>query len=200
VLRDWRSKSEEIAETASGVKVFLTQHSLTRIEIEAIVSGDSSDGEMKGDAAEAISWEAGIRDESLVKFKEPHNSGAWITGPGRLDVEHVIHVKVADRPGAGDASQITSAVVSALRGAESIGVREVAFPAFGTGTGGLTLRASAYAMADGLTNYRGSDPNAQVDTVLVVVYKEDMREDFAGMMRTRLEQLNEGRNEASNTY
>ncbi len=188
LISDWRAKSEIVGTTPRGLEVLVTTHSITKIAIDGIVSGDASDGEMRGDAAEAIAWEAGIAEESEQQFKKLEGTNtAWVTGPGKLEVRHIIHVKVASPTGGTDSALITAAVERAMKGADEQGLVTLAFPALGTGTGDLTIKASAEAMADAFMKYQ-RDPSRShaLQAVLVVLYKGEMRREFVAALSGRL--------------
>jgi O-acetyl-ADP-ribose deacetylase (regulator of RNase III) len=78
-----------------------------------------------------------------------------------------------------DADKIRRATESALRVADEIGARSIAFPALGTGVGGFPVEECAQIMVDAARAHAG-----QVERVVFVVRGEDAYRAFEASLGT----------------
>ena len=78
---------------------------------------------------------------------------AVATGAGRLPARYVIHAVTMGQDLATSEPSIRAATRSALRLADSLGLRSVALPALGTGVGGFPVDRAAAAMVDEVAAY-----------------------------------------------
>jgi serine/threonine-protein kinase len=155
------------------------------IGADVIVSGDDPVGRMRGDVASAIKQAAGreIEDESISKG--PFELGsAWSTGAGHLGPQprHIIHVAAMDTDMKTKAETVSTATRAALREAESLQVRSIAYPAFGTGVAGFPFVDSGEAMMKGLVQHFSERPST-IEEVVFVLYGKDAMDSFLQGLR-----------------
>jgi O-acetyl-ADP-ribose deacetylase (regulator of RNase III) len=125
---------------------------LTRLRVDAIVNAASSALTMGGGVAGAIRRVGGAEIEEAARRLAPVPVGAAVsTGAGALPCRWVIHAPTMPRPGPTTAENVHLATAAALREAERIGARSVAFPGLGTGVGGVSYDGAAQAMLQALT-------------------------------------------------
>ena len=149
---------------------------ITGSAAEAIVNPANSSGAMGGGAALAIRKAGGRRIESEAVAQAPIPVGrAVITSAGRLKAAWVIHAPTMEMPSmripAGNAAIATAA---ALELASRKGIRSVAIPGMGTGTGGLRPGEAARAMLGEILKRLGS---------FDAVYVTDTSPGFIGAFR-----------------
>lgn len=131
---------------------------ITSLGVEAIVNAANNELVMGGGVAGAIRKKGGkVIEEEAVK-KGPIEIGeAVATSAGDLPAKYVIHAATMGMPAcpsgrrAGifqtDEFKIRLACRNALKVAEELKIKSLAFPALGCGTGGFPLLASAKIMA-----------------------------------------------------
>jgi len=104
---------------------------------------------MGGGVAGAIKRRGGPEIEQEAMRRGPVPVGeAVATGAGRLPARYVIHAVTMGQDLATGEPSIRAATRSALRLADSLGLRSVALPALGTGVGGFPVDRAAAAMVD----------------------------------------------------
>ncbi len=117
------------------------------LEVDAIVVPATPTLWMTAGAAAAVKQRGGHGIEfEAVSLGPQHPGGAVATGAGTLPCRYVIHAVslVVDRRTSAEA--IDAATRSAMRLADGMGLREVAFPAMGSPVGDVTLEACAAVM------------------------------------------------------
>jgi len=121
---------------------------ITDIAIDAIVNAANNELQMGGGVAGAIKRKGGksIEDEA-VKKGPIEIGGAVATSAGTLKVRYVIHAATMGLDHKTDEIKIRNSCANALKVADELGVRSIAFPALGCGVGGFSLKASAKIMA-----------------------------------------------------
>jgi O-acetyl-ADP-ribose deacetylase (regulator of RNase III) len=93
---------------------------------------------MGGGVAGAIKRAGGQEIETEAVSKEPIAVGeAVVTGAGRLKAKYIIHAAVMGQDLTTDADKIRQTTRNSLIKADELGIKSLAFPALGTGVGGL---------------------------------------------------------------
>jgi O-acetyl-ADP-ribose deacetylase (regulator of RNase III) len=113
---------------------------LTRTDIDAVVNSANTHLWMGGGLASAL--------KKAIRLGPLEIGTAVMTGGGALPAKHVIHAVVMGQDLRTDESKVRLALRAALRLAEEKAVPSVGLPALGTGVGGVSLPASAHAMAE----------------------------------------------------
>lgn len=120
---------------------------ITESTAEAIVNAANDRLWMGSGVAGAIKRKGGDRIEREAMALGPIPVGeAVATSAGRLPQKHVIHAAVMGQDLLTNRGMIEAATRSALRLAEEIGVKSVAFPALGTAVGGFSVALAAEIM------------------------------------------------------
>ena len=132
-----------------STRIRLCQGDLTGLAVDAVVNAANDRLWMGGGVAGAIKRRGGAEIERDAMALGPVPiGGAVATGAGRLPARHVIHAVTMGQDLVTSERDIRAATRSALRAAESLGLRSVAFPALGTGVGGFPLDRAAAAMLE----------------------------------------------------
>ena len=163
--------------------VRLCQGDLTALAVDAIVNAANDRLWMGGGVAGAIKRRGGPEIEHDAMALGPLPIGdAVATGGGRLPVRHVIHAVTMGQDLSTSERDIRTATRSALRVAESLGVRSVAFPALGTGVGGFPLdRAAAAMLQETVAHLRGG---SDLDEVVFALYDAAAYDAFRAALDT----------------
>ncbi len=111
---------------------------ITDLYIDAIVNLANNELRMRDGVAGAIKKKGGvlIEDEALAMAPIPVGE-AVVTGAGQLPARYVIHAVAMGQDLVPDVDKVRSAVRNALFRAEDLNLKSIAFPALGTGLGGL---------------------------------------------------------------
>ena len=128
-------------------KIIILKGDITELDVEGIVNAANTELWMGSGVAGAILEKGGrsIEDEA-VKLGPIELGEAVITRGGTLKAAHVIHA-AAMRPGEpADVDSITKATENALKIANDKQIKSLAFPALGTGAGGVLISHCARAM------------------------------------------------------
>jgi len=128
---------------------------ITRLEVDAIVNPANSQLIMGGGAAGAILRAGGAQIQKEALRKAPIQIGkAVATTAGKLKAKYVIHAPTMARPAMlTDKENARLATRGALKCAEKLGIRSMAFPGLGTGVGGLNPQEAAKVMAEEIKNH-----------------------------------------------
>ncbi len=132
-----------------STRLRLVQGDLTALAVDAVVNAANDHLWMGGGVAGAIKRRGGVEIEQEAMRLGPLPVGeAVAAGAGRLPCRYVIHAVTMGQDLVTSERAIRAATRSALRVAETLGVRSVAFPALGTGVGGFPLDLAAAAMLE----------------------------------------------------
>ena len=129
---------------------------ITDVPADAIVNPANSLGLMQGGVALAIKEAGGDAIEEEARASAPIAVGAAIvTTAGNLFAKSVIHVPTMEEPGMKiGVENVRRATRAALLAAARYGHQVIAFPAIGTGVGGVPFDEAARAMVDELRAHR----------------------------------------------
>lgn len=129
--------------------VILRQGDITELEVDALVNPANNDLILGGGVSGAVRRVGGdVIQEECNRLAPIPLGEAVVTGAGRLKCKFVIHCAVMPLGLWADARSIRNSVASALRCAEEKGLKSIAFPALGTGTGNFPAHRSAAIMFD----------------------------------------------------
>ncbi len=125
----------------------LVQGDLAAFPSDAIVNAANDHLWMGGGVAGAIKRRGGPEIEAEAMARGPVPIGeAVATRAGRLPARHVIHAVTMGQDLTTRERDVRAATRSALRVADNLHLRSIAFPALGTGVGGFPLGRAAAAM------------------------------------------------------
>jgi O-acetyl-ADP-ribose deacetylase (regulator of RNase III) len=171
----------------------LAEGDITQLDTDAIVNAANGRLAHGGGVAAVIARAGGpvIQKESNQWVREhgrvPTGSAA-ITSGGDLKADHVIHavgpVYDAKSP-AKAADLLASAVTSALRMAETHGLRTIALPAISTGIFGYPMDEAAKVMLEAAMDYART--GTDLERIVFCLYGQSSFDVFANELQTQLE-------------
>jgi O-acetyl-ADP-ribose deacetylase (regulator of RNase III) len=160
-----------VSKESQKIRIKLVQGDLTDQEVDAIVNAANNHLWMGAGVAGAIKRKGGTEIEKEAMSKGPIPVGeAVVTRAGKLKAKHVIHAAVMGQDLTTNEEYIRSATLSALRRAEELKIKSIAFPAFGTGVGGFAVGECARIMLDAVKDF--SERATQVLEVRFVLFDE----------------------------
>jgi len=131
-----------------GTEIKIVQTDITELKVDAIVNAANNKLVMGGGVAGAIKKKGGRSIEEEAMKKGPIEIGqAAFTSAGSLKAKYVIHAATMAMDFKTDEIKIRNSARNALRVAEELKIKSIAFPALGCGVGGFPLLASAKIMA-----------------------------------------------------
>lgn len=163
---------------------------ITTVETEAIVNAANNELWMGSGVAGAIKRAGGEEIEREAVEKGPIRVGeAVATDAGRLPHKQVIHAAAmgfhdGQMIGASDES-VKEATESALRIADGNGITSIAFPALGTGVGGMNIDECAEVMVQAAAEHLGN-PDTAVQRIVFVLRDESARQSFDDAIRRQM--------------
>jgi len=164
--------------TYKGVKIAVITGDITAQEVDAIVNPANSLMIMGGGVAGAIKRVGGkeIEDEAIEHAPVPIGE-AIATRAGRLKTKHVIHAPTMERPAMHiNEDNVRLAMRGALKCAEQLGIKSVAFPGMGTGVGGLNPEEAAKIMINEIKEH--IDKSTSLKQIFLVGFTEDLTQAF----------------------
>lgn len=156
---------------------------ITDAEVDAIVNAANSQLWMGAGVAGSIKRKGGsVIEEDAVRQGPIEVGEAVLTVAGNLAATHVIHAATMGGDLRTDPQKIGAATKAALAIAEKHRLSSIAFPALGSGVGGILPTQSAEAMLSALLEHlkRG---NSSLQKVLFVLYQEEAHKAFADMLK-----------------
>jgi O-acetyl-ADP-ribose deacetylase (regulator of RNase III) len=167
------------------VEIEVMHGDITKLEVEAIVNAANTHLIMGGGVAGAIKRAGGKEIEEEAVRQGPIKIGSAIaTSAGRLKAKYVIHSPTMELDFKTDEEKVRLAMIAALRKAEELKVKSIAFPALGTGVGGLPKDLAAKIMIEELKKHLDSGRSS-----LKRVIFADINADQVGFFRKELEAL-----------
>ncbi|XP_075037347.1 LOW QUALITY PROTEIN: protein mono-ADP-ribosyltransferase PARP14-like [Mixophyes fleayi] len=159
---------------------------ITKEKAEIIVNSSNQNFTLCTGVSKAILEAAGpnIVVAANALGSQPHK-GYIITPPGNL-VQHntqckwILHVVGPKQP-----ADIKKNVLDSLQECEKNQVVSVAFPALGTGAGGLSAAVVADTILDSVVDFVTSKSVKSVQTVKVVIFQQNMLNDFYVSMKKK---------------
>jgi O-acetyl-ADP-ribose deacetylase (regulator of RNase III) len=142
----------------------IVREDITTLQVDAIVNAANGVGIMGSGVAGAIRRAGGpeVDKEAREACRTMMPDGsAYFTTAGDLDASYIIHAVTMMYPGTSYRGYehegmeiISSALLSSIKLARSLGVKSIAFPALGTGVGGLSKKDVAIKMVNILQQYK----------------------------------------------
>ncbi|MEM2926235.1 MAG: macro domain-containing protein [Candidatus Bathyarchaeia archaeon] len=128
--------------------------SITDEVAEALVNPANSYMRMGGGVAGALKKSGGaIIELEALKYAPVPIGKAVATTAGSLKAKFVIHAPTMEIPGPTNPENIYKATRAALICADELGVKTIAFPAMGTGVGGVPIDEAVRAMIKAITDH-----------------------------------------------
>ncbi|KAG5844860.1 hypothetical protein ANANG_G00167540 [Anguilla anguilla] len=154
---------------------------ITRQATDIIVNSSNDTFSLKTGVSKAILDAAGpdVEDECAQLGSQPHN-GLIVTRSGNLRCENIIHTVVQSDP-----ANIRGVVLQVLQVCEQMKASSVAFPAFGTGQGGVSPPLVAEAMISAVADFVKKKTGRHLKSVKIVIFQPEMVSDFHKSMKKR---------------
>lgn len=160
-----------------GVEIEALHGDITKLEVDAIVNAANTHLLMGGGVAGAIKRAGGKEIEEEAVKQGPIKIGSAIaTSAGKLKAKFVIHSPTMELDFKTDEKKVRLAMIAALKKAEELNVRSIAFPALGTGVGGLPKDLAARIMVEELK--RHIESGTKLKKVILVDINADQVEFF----------------------
>ena len=169
----------------AGTSLEITRGDITDQTVDAIVNAANNHFWMGAGVAGAIKRKGGDRIETEAVSQGPVTVGdAVITSGGRLSAAHVIHAAGMGQDLRTDTGKVSAATRSSLDRAHENSLTSIAFPAIGTGVGGLSLEACAAAMIDTVVDFLVTT-DSTLERVLFVLFDQEGFDTFQLQLRKR---------------
>lgn len=150
---------------------------ITEIDCDTIVNAANTDLWLGTGVAGAILKKGGRSIEDEAVKQGPIESGeAVITNGGSLRAAHVIHAAVMHPGEPATIESVRKATKNSLEIASEKKIRTIAFPALGTGTGGLSVTHCARSMLTETVRFLDVEEYPQI--VYFVLFNPDAMKTF----------------------
>ncbi|XP_077305873.1 protein mono-ADP-ribosyltransferase PARP14-like [Lithobates pipiens] len=154
---------------------------ITKEKCDVIVNSTNNTFNLKSGVSKAILEGAGpnVENECATLGTQPNN-GYVVTQAGNLHCKNIIHVAGHTKP-----ALIGQCVTNVLQMCERQQATSVAFPAMGTGAGGVSSAAVADAILDAVVDFVKSKLAVTVQHVTMVIFQQPMVKDFHDSMKKK---------------
>ncbi|MFH1888729.1 MAG: macro domain-containing protein [Candidatus Omnitrophota bacterium] len=157
----------------NDTEIKIIKADITELKVDAIVNAANNKLVMGGGVAGAIKKKGGKAIEDEAVKKGPVKIGESVsTKAGSLAAKYVIHAATMGMDFETDETKIRESCKSALRIAEELKVKSIAFPALGCGTGGFPLLASAKIMSQEAFRHIKED-GSQLKEIIFCLYAKE---------------------------
>ncbi|GCC24274.1 hypothetical protein chiPu_0002674 [Chiloscyllium punctatum] len=179
----------------SGITITLKKGDITQESTDAIVNSTNSTLDLNSGVSGAILQAAGscVQEECKALELQPSanlvqhllmalsgkrgkqsSDGVAVTQSGNLHCRLIVHMV-----GPTTATGITASVHNVLKECEKHNVTSVAFPAIGTGKGGISCKTAIHAIFSGLDNYFSSISTSSMKSISIVAFEQYVYDTFA---------------------
>jgi O-acetyl-ADP-ribose deacetylase (regulator of RNase III) len=173
-----------MAKEYGGVIIEFYHGDITKLEVEAIVNAANTRLYMGGGVAGAIKRAGGQEIEDEAVSKGPIKIGKAVeTTAGKLKARYVIHSPTMELDFKTNEEKIRLAMKAALKKAEELGIKSIAFPALGTGVGGFSKSEAARIMVEEIKN--SVDAGTDLERIILADISEEQVEEY----RKRAEEI-----------
>jgi len=156
---------------------------ITDAEVDAVVNAANSELWMGAGVAGTMKRKGGVVIEEEALRQGPIDIGeAVLTVGGNLPAMHVIHAATMGKDLKTDVEKITAATKSTLALAEKHKLESIAFPALGSGVGGVPPTQSAEAMLSTVVQHV-TKGNSSLQRVLFVLYQDEAFKAFTDTLK-----------------
>jgi O-acetyl-ADP-ribose deacetylase len=163
--------------------VVVERGDITDAEVDAVVNAANAELWMGAGVAGALKRKGGVVIEEDALRQGPIEIGeAVLTVAGNLPATHVIHAVTMGKDLKTDPEKIIAATRSTLAIAEKHKLSSLAFPALGSGVGGVPPAQSADAMLSTVVEHvkRG---NSSLERVVFVLYEDQTQRAFSETLK-----------------
>lgn len=167
-------------------EVLLERGDITEMKVDAIVNAANNHLWMGAGVAGAIKRKGGqVVEEEAVRQGPIAVGEAVITTGGALPARHVIHAAGMGQDLTTDGGKVVAATTNSLRCASENRLVSIAFPAIGTGVGGLPAGDAARAMLEATQQFLTTE-DTTLRRVVFVLFDERTYEAFCDAIRAVL--------------
>ncbi|MDP2652504.1 MAG: macro domain-containing protein [Candidatus Omnitrophota bacterium] len=161
-----------------NIELKVLKGDITDLDVDAIVNPANCDLTMSAGLAGVIKKKGGDSIEATALLKGPVKPGQAVwTGGGELKAQYVIHAATVNRNLKSDEQTVRQATAGALKCAAELGVRSVALPALGIGTGGFPAIGAAKIMAQEFLKF-GRFAKSSLQEIVLCLYDLETFEVF----------------------
>jgi len=170
---------KNLSQTYKRVEIVAATGDITEQKVDAIVNPANTWLVMGGGVAGAIKRIGGEEiEEEAVRHAPIPVGKAIATGAGKLRAKYVIHAPTMKRPAMRiDAENVRLAVRAALKCADELKLKSVAFPGMGTGVGGVGLEEAVEAMIDETKKH--VEKGTHLNRIIFVGFNQDLTQAFS---------------------
>jgi O-acetyl-ADP-ribose deacetylase (regulator of RNase III) len=174
-----------VSVSINDVLIRVVKGDITKLEVDAIVNPANSLMIMGGGVAGAIRRAGGKVIEDEARKHAPVAVGnAIATTAGALSARYVIHSPTMERPAMRTSPEkVAKATRAALKLADELGIKSLAFPGMGTGVGGVNPAIAANVMINEITNH--IQKGTLLREIILVAYDDTLFDAF----RSKLKEL-----------
>ena len=127
-----------------NIEIRVIKGDITALEVDAIVNAANTALRMEQGLAGSINQKGGGAIEEEALSKAPIRAGeAVVTKAGKLKAKHIIHAATMETAGYTDQEVVRAAAANALKCAQKLNIKSIAFPALGCSMGDFPLVGSA---------------------------------------------------------
>lgn len=162
-------------------RIILIQGDITDSETDAIVNAANDHLWMGSGLAGAIKAKGGVEIEEEAMKKGPIPIGETVvTSAGNLKAKYVIHAAVMGQDLQTSEKYIRAATLNSLKRAEELKLSSIAFPALGTGVGGMLEEKCADVMMTTIKEFLKSAKSikevtfALFDEITYLIFEEEL--------------------------
>lgn len=156
---------------------------ITEAEVDAIVNAANAGLSMGTGVAGAMKRKGGtVIEEEAVRQGPIEPGEAVLTVAGNLPATHVIHAAALGQDLKTNPERVAAATRSSLALAEKHKLLSIAFPALGSGIGGVSPAQSAEAMVSTVVDHVKKG-NTSLQKILFVVYQDEAFKAFSDALR-----------------
>jgi O-acetyl-ADP-ribose deacetylase (regulator of RNase III) len=153
------------------LSVSVIRGDITEVVADAIVNASNTRLKLGAGVSAAIRQAAGptLQDAMFAEAKRLDIKPGDVVVTGSHGLPHarrILHAATAS----GKAKVVAAAVARCLELTEEKHIRSLAFPALGTGTGGMDVRECAEIMADELVRFTSEIPGHELERVILVLW------------------------------
>ncbi|MFH1202500.1 MAG: macro domain-containing protein [Candidatus Omnitrophota bacterium] len=154
-------------------EIKVIQGDITELEVDAIVNAANNKLVMGAGVAGAIKKKGGKSiEEEATKLGPIEIGGAIVTQAGSLKAKYVIHAATMGLDFVTDETKIRNATANALKRADELKIKNIAFPAMGCGVGGFSYVASAKIMSQEVLKFLRENKTGLKEIKFVLFDKE----------------------------
>src|SRR5712691_2524357 len=156
---------------------------ITEAEVDAIVNAANSELSMGTGVAGAMKRKGGtVIEEEAVRQGPIEPGEAVLTVAGNLPATHVIHAAAMGQDLKADVDKVMAATRSSLAIAEKHKMSSIAFPALGSGEGGVPPARSAEAMVSTVVEHVRQGKTS-LQKVAFVLYQDEAFKAFSDALK-----------------